>query len=279
MGVRGSRHADGSPGSTVRRFLRLYALLAPTFVAAGLAVSALGFATIDLRASAVAIAVVVPAVQALALLVVTGRHGAPSPALGPLLSGPWVRLALGLDAALLGAGLLLTPVAPVGLAAAPSLQPAWIGVKAFAAGALLCVAASRRQTGDRAAPWLLAVALAALGVGLDAALPWLRHLPDQRTILFLPTVLRWLLVYGGLYAGSLWLLASLAHRLEGAEARALDAAGALLFVAALVAVPRFFLAPELTPASRAAVRALLSLAATALFLAAASLARGRPAPR
>jgi len=258
----------------VKRFLLLALVLAvPLTVATG-AVSVLVFRHVDLRFGAFLQLLVIPFLQAAVVLWVAGAWGLDR--LAAAARKTWRRPAvvafLAGDAALLAAGWLLHSRRLVGLAAPASVHPSWTGIKAGVAALLLLLLALRAIGTRLERLWFLLFAVAVSALAAEFVYPWLGDLP---TLVRgkMPTILRWLLIYGGLFVTAMAALLHTGAVLARRSALAgffVDASAACATVAAIVAVASVFLRPFLIEPWLSVVRSGVSLSMT--FLLAASLA-------
>jgi hypothetical protein len=251
----------------MKRFLLVWVCLAVVMLVGTALLSLLVFKRIDLRLVALVELLVVPTLQAVVLLWASGEWSFTRlPRLAREAHGHAAVLGfLAFDAVVVALGWAFYSRSLLGVAAVGSLQPAWTGVKtagvALVAGTL--AARGLRRLADRL--WLGIVALAALAFAAEPFRPWLGGLATHVLPPALPTVLRWLVVYGGLFV---LVMAALVH--TGTVLRAgsalgaafIDAALAVAFIAGLVTVPSIFLKPYLVEPGAAIVRTCVSLAAT-----------------
>lgn len=263
----------------MKRFLALALLLGAALLLATAAVAGLVFRHVDLRFSALLPLVLVPFLQAAVVLWVTGAWGVDRLAAAGLRlrRRPALLVLLALDAALLAAGWLFFTRREIGLAAAVTLQPRWAGLKALAAALTLTwVALRAASTRLRDRLWLLLIAGAVAALGVELFHPWLRTLPalvPGRV----PTVIRWVAVYGGLFVAAMAALLHTGTVLARRSALAgflVDWAAACATVVALVTVPCIYLRPFLVEPWLSVVRTGVSLALTGVL--AAGLAALRP---
>lgn len=252
----------------MRRFLILYAVLFPIGLLVTVGTSIFVFRHLDLRTGIVISFLVVPAFQATVLCMVS-RDFVPARLaadLGRLLRPLLSRLLLAAAAWILLIG-WLEPRGPLGFAPDARLQALWSGLQALVAGALLALLLARLPRRNRAWPALLSIGL--LGWGIDAFFPWIRKLPDL-AFTDRPQIFRWMVVYGLLFVGALVALLGAGSRLEACREGAglgVQLAVALAFLAALLAVPGYYLRPALVPPWRGLVGTCGSLAMTSLLLA------------
>lgn len=251
----------------MKRFLLVWVSLAFVLVVGTDLTSYLVFHRIDLRFAALAQLVVIPIFQVAVLMWVSGDWNlrALLRNLREARTRVVVVAVLAVDFVVLGLGWALQTRPVVGLAGPESLQPAWIGVKALAvAGALAMLAAQRLQPlAGRVWFGLLALGVAALGG--ESFRPWLGALPDRLLPSALPTVLKWLAVYGGIY---LLVFVGLVHTGTMLRRRSplagffVDGTCAVGFLAGVITVLNIFFWPYLVEPWASVVRTCLSLAAT-----------------
>lgn len=251
----------------MKRFLLVWVGLASVLAVGTALVSYLVFHRIDLRFAAVAQLVVIPIFQAAVLMWVSGDRNLP--ALLRILREARTRVVvlavLGVDFAVLGLGWALRTQSVVGLAGRESLQPAWIGVKALALAVAFGILAARGARPLAERMWLALVALSVLALGGEPFRPWLGALPDHLLPSALPTVLKWLIVYGGIY---LLVIAGLVHtgtvlrRRSSLAGFLIDGACAVGFLAGVITVLSIFFWPHLVEPWASVVRTCVSLAAT-----------------
>lgn len=215
----------------MRRFLLLWLLLSPTYLVAAGLFSWLVLNRLDLTFEAVASWIVVPPLQALALVLFSRPLSPSQPRVqpGPSPRASTVLLAAGAVAVVIGLSSPHDPV--VGAAAAGGIQPVIRRLFVLVAGLSFVASGAAGVTRRRTAATLFGLLLTA--VGLDLVLPWLEVAPkllvSERSV-FVPG----LLVYGGLLAIGI-LLALGARPLAGDApwaGRLLDAAVAVTFGAA-----------------------------------------------
>jgi hypothetical protein len=273
----------------MRRLLAIWLVLAASFWAARMVISLSLFSAVDLTYRSFLELIVVPGLQAVAVVWATRRRG------GVALLAPWsralglapLRLVLGLDLAVLVAAWIAPALAarPAGLSfsSAAGLPRLVLAAKLAAAATLFAIAAGRRRVGAAppAARWAaLALAAGAAVLAVEPLSGWLaggpqRLFPDQ------PLFVRWLRFYLPLLLGLLLLLlaaqAALA-RASTAAARAIDWVLAAALVLAAIMAGGFFLHPYLRDPWRSAAWTAASAAATALLLAGALTAWGTAPP-
>lgn len=264
----------------MRRFLLLWVVLAVALLVVTTLVSGLAFRHIDLRYHTFLHLLIVPTAQAIVLLWVSRqiRLRRVVPAVKQITSHRAVAAFLAADVAFLLAGWLARTHPLLGIAGVSSLHPTWRAVKAVAAGLLIGVLACRRgwSAGERSR--LVVVAFVATALGADAFAPWLKPLP-RLLLPHLPTILRWAVVYGALFAATIVALLAagtvLGRRSPVAKSLIGTAAG-LGFSVALMAVAHVYLRPILQEPWAGIALSALSLAAT---LTLAGVALGwRPPP-
>ena len=256
----------------MRRFLLVWVSLSLVLLVGTALVSYFLFKRVDLRLVALVQVLAVPAFQAVVLLWVSG--GWSVAAFLDVVREARGRVAvlalLALDLGVLGLGWALWSRSPVGFSAARSLQPLWMGAKTLAAAVGAGALALRASRPVKERIWLGIVSLAVLAFAAEPYRHWLDGLADRGVVLTLPTVLRWLIVYGGLYV---LVMVALVHTGTVLRARSrlggffIDAALALGFVVGVVTVPSIFLKPYLVEPWASIVRTCVSLAATFLLAA------------
>lgn len=228
------------------RYLTLFAALFLTHLVVGSAASYYVFHHVDIRQTAVVAVLVVPAVQAVAVHLVTVKE-LPWGALR-LGATPLLGALLGVDALLLTLGLFV--------------RPAFVGAKVAAAAlAFLAVAVRRRS------PLAALLGLGLAGWGADYFVPWLHRIPP----FFMgskPIVFQWLVVNGALFVTALVVVLAVARRSSPAAGVALEAVTAAAFLAALVAIPGYFERGALIEPRRSLVMGLGSLVGTFVLSAA-----------
>jgi hypothetical protein len=249
----------------MRRFLVLYALLLVTGVVFTLGFSYRVLHNLDLRYSAFLSVVLAPAAQAALVALTLPRQGL---SLADAAKGTWRRkgivLLLGLSALTIAALQLATkPPSRLG-----GVLAYLVGILAAAAGALFLA------RGGRLVAALLGLVL--LGVAIEAFRPWLGPLPG-RVLLSWPPVIRWAVIYGCAFFLAVVVAACAAVRLRTSAplaAEHLEAAVLFAFLAALVAVPGYYLRSYLLDPWGRVLGALVALAVT-FCLSAALLLRER----
>lgn len=265
----------------MKRFLGFWIVLASTLVVVTLLSSLLLFRHVDLTYEYFFQLVTVPACQA--LLVTWATKPRPAISIGQAaqyaLAQPLARPLIVMDAVLLSVAWIAPTHHILGIDGGASLIPTWTGVKAIGTGVFLVPAArsitSTNSVHGRAfsAPdrvWLLAFAIGAFVLGLDAFRPWLGELPQ---LLFprRPTVLQWLVVYGGLFAlatiAALKVEATI-ERWSAITAVYFDAAIATAWACAWVMVLNGYLRRYPEEPWAALVRTGMSLTATFMFFGA-----------
>jgi hypothetical protein len=249
----------------MRRFLVLYALLLVTGVVLTLGISYRVLHSLDLRYSAFLSVVLAPAAQAGLVALTLPRQGL---SLADAAKRTWRRKGVSL---LLGLGALT--IATLQVATKPpsrlvGVLPHLVGILAAAAGALFLARGGRLLTA------LLGLVL--LGIAIETFRPWLGPLPG-RILLSWPPVVRWAAVYGGAFSLAVAVATCAGVRLRASAplaAEHLEAAVLFAFLAALVAVPGYYLRSYLLDPWGRVVDALTALAVT-FCLSAALLLRER----
>ena len=251
----------------MKRFLLVWVSLFVVSLAGTAFVSYFLFKRVDLRLVALVQALVVPALQGAVLLWVSGDWSlvALLEAVREARGRAVVVALLALDLGVLAVGWGVWEHPPLGIAAVRSLQPLWTGAKTLAVAAAACALAAIAVRTVKERVWLGVIALAALALGAEPFRHWIGGLADRGPWLTLPTVLRWLAVYGGIYV---MVMAMLVHTGTVLRARSrlggffVDAALVVGFLAALVTVPNIFLKPYLLEPWAGIVKTFVSLAAT-----------------
>lgn len=263
------------------RFLGLWAVLFLTLATMSAATSLFLFRHVDLRYEVFVAFMVVPPVQALAL-VVLARHvdwSAWFDSARLSWQHPLVAPMLLLDTLLLASGWIVRRHPLLGLSGGTSLQPAWIGTKAIAAALFLLALVLTRQSipgriltsTERLILVVFLVALAAVGVA--GFWPWLEWLPDAvfRGQTRPALILRWVETYGGvlLITVTLMLVATAVLRRRSAHLGMLgDMALGLVLAGALTLVVDVFVTPIVGEPERSIALTCASLASTLLLASA-----------
>lgn len=251
----------------MKRFLLIWVSLAVVLAAGTILVSYFVSNRIDLRFAALFQLVVIPIFQAGILMWVSGDWTLVGlrRSLREARTRVVVLGVLGVDVVVLALGWALRTRPAVGLAGPESLQPAWIGVKALALAVALGILAAQRARPLAERIWLGLVALGVLALGGEFFRPWLGALPSHLLPPALPTVLQWLVVYGGIY---LLVIVGLVHtgtvlrRRSSLAGFFVDGACAVGFLAGVITVLSIFFWPYLVEPWASVVRTCLSLAAT-----------------
>jgi hypothetical protein len=251
----------------MKKFLLIWVSLAFVLVVGTALASYFLFNRIDLRFAALAQLAVIPIFQAAVLMWViedwsVGRF---RQVLREVRTRVVVLALLAVDFVVLGLGWALRTSPAVGLAGPESLQPAWTGVKAFALAVALggLAAQSARPLAERI--WLGLASLGVVALGGELFRPWLGVLPDRLLPSTLPTVLKWLVVYGGIYLAAMIGLVhtgTVLRRRSPLASFFIDGTCAVAFLAGVITALSIFFWPYLVEPWASVVRTCLSLAAT-----------------
>lgn len=229
---------DDTARDGVAAFLMLWIALVPAFGVSTLAFDLL-VRDVNLTSVVVFSLLVVPAAQAWAVMVASGRGPAPAAGWPSLIRHPMARPLLLLDGLLLLAGLIVPNQPLVGLAAVGLVQRRWVGTKLLVAAAMLAAArGGNTPRGRPASQVALAIVLAALGV--ETFVPWLFGLTTRvpPPLSRQPPSIVWLEVYGTAAFLVLALTIAVRRRVGGTrqDARSLLATGAMAFFVATLAL-------------------------------------------
>jgi hypothetical protein len=255
----------------VRRFVFLWAILGAAQGIAGTAVDLAAFRRLDLTYEAFCAALLVPAAQAAALLLIapSAREVSLGDACRRIAAHPSVRVLLAADVALIAAAFVVRPGSAWSASRAEGVLSRVAAAQA-AIGGLLALGSAPRAAKRRDR----ALVVAAGAVGLVAA-GFATPLPGRLLRAVVPRLFRALplMLFGevGLAVAAGILLAAapaFARRLPAAG-RALDAAVALELGAATIVALHLFRLPLVSPPWDGVVRALL-LAASGVGLASAA---------
>ena len=260
------------------RFLLLWLLLAPVYGLGRIAVSLLFFRRMDLRFVTFCELLFVPAFQAALFCLLEPDSGRLRTALSEASRSRTV--------AIVAAGNLVLALLAV-LSGPDSWARVWLrpvtGLQAGGAGLLLLTVAARPSSvrGDRLLLGAGVVALWAWGAAAFAGT--LSGLSD-RVLPAFPQALRWLTVYGAIFAALLVILLALGRvlgRHSNAAGLLLELAVALALAAAAIVVPNVFLRP-IVPEPWATVAGACGLLSSGAVLAAvieahAAVRRATPA--
>ena len=248
----------------MRRFVGIWLLLASVYLLGRAAISLVGFRLLDLRFVTFLEVLFTPALQAALFCTLVAPAGRLRRAVRSAHRGLAAWFILTANALLVILGAVLGP----GSWAQRAMRPAaglQVGIAAILLFALAIGPAHSR--GERVLFLVGALALAAWCA--ESFFRQLAFLPD-RAAPALPQVLRWLAVYGGIFAALLALLLSLARVLERrsvASGVLLDLASVFALAAAAVVVPNIFLRPIVPEPWATVVRCCALLAAGSVLLA------------
>jgi hypothetical protein len=245
-----------------------------------LAISILWFRHLDLTFEYFAHLIIVPVCQASVVAAASSsfRDLALRPMIRDAATHSLTIPVLVMDAGLLSSGWLLKSDPVWGIAGAASVHGAWIGTKTMAASMFFLRDAmrSRMTPLERANEWraseraqLLGFAGLLLAAGSSAFVPWLVRLPELISAA-LPLVLRWLAVYGVLFAAALILAiraADVLRRRNRTAAFLLDTATAAALASAILLVLNGYQRRYLLDAWLGAVRTLASVGSTLVLMA------------
>ncbi|MFH1176741.1 MAG: hypothetical protein V1750_04985 [Acidobacteriota bacterium] len=249
----------------MKRFLILWLTLGAVLAVVTTLTSWFVFHHADLRFSAFAGLLVIPACQAAVVLWVSRRWKLSNlvEGMAEVLRHPLAATFLAADLAFLAAGWLARSHRLIGITGAHSLHPAWILAKVGVAAVLVAVAVGWRgpTVAERVSLAFFAILLVALGASAATAWPTalVGLLPRK-----LPLIVRWLVVYGGVFlvaAVALLQAADAMRRRAGGAGFLLEGAAAASFAVALIAALSTFSRPYLVEPWASAVRAGASFSA------------------
>ena len=269
----GARHLGSLSSFFVVWFVLMLAL-----VPASLTISVAVFRAVDFTEVAIFSAVAVPALQAWVLVAPPGGLRQWRRISKDVIAHPLARPILWIDVIMLTAGLMLLQNPQIGVARAP-IQHHWIGTKLMAAAVFFARPVSD-TAGDR---WrdragLAGLAVALVGVGLNAFTPWILaaatrmpHPVDRQ-----PLPLIWLELYAAIFTIILILVLWCVPAIERASptaARLAETATKMLFFSTLALVTNGAVSP--LPVLPWAPIAVVAASVSATLFAWAGILSGR----
>jgi hypothetical protein len=249
----------------MKRFLILWLALGAVLAAVTTLTSWFVFHHADLRFSAFAGLLLIPACQAAVVLWVSRRWRLSSfvEAMTEVLRHPVAATFLTADLAFLAVGWLARGHRLFGIASAQSLHPAWILGKVCLAALLVAMAVGWRGATVAERVWLAFFAVLLVALGASAATAWpatlVGLLPRK-----LPLIVSWLVVYGGVFLVATFALlqaAGAVGRRASAAGVLLEGAAAVAFAVALIAALSTFSRPYFVEPWASVMRAGASLSA------------------